>query len=89
MMTGRGGFDHDEYDDEEESRRTRKRSRHQNWGSLQHGGDKFDTFSSNTFNKRNDQKVVLNYKHKRHEMFKAFVMEQASIDAEIGREAQQ
>ena len=46
-----------------------------------------ETFSSATFKRScNDQKQVLTYKHKRHEMFAAFVMEQATLDAEIGKE---
>ena len=47
-----------------------------------------DTFTSSTFKRSfNDQKQIITYKHKRHEMFRAFVMEQATIDAEIGKEA--
>ena len=65
----------EEYDDEEESRRTRKRSRHHNHTSLQHGGDR-DTFTATTMKKRvHEITQILNYKHKRHEMFKAFVIE--------------
>ena len=68
----------DEYDDEEESRRTRKKSK-----NIPHRRN--ESQESVVKRKNKEQTQIMTYKHKRHEMFKAFVMEQASIDAQQGR----